>query len=70
LDFFCRIISDHLEIWQIDLVMHESVHGRFAISNPANVLIHVQAGECKIIQESLARMAKENAPADTLMPSC
>lgn len=70
LDFFCRIISDHLEIWQIDLVIHESVHRRLAISNPANVFIDVQAGECTLMQESPARTAIDNAPSDTLMPSC
>jgi hypothetical protein len=70
LDFFCRIISDHLEIWQIDLVIHESVSARLAISNRANVFIDVQAGECTTIQESLARITKHNLPADTLMPSC
>jgi hypothetical protein len=70
LDFFYRIISDHLEILQIDLAMHESVYGRLAIPYPKRVFIDVHSGDCTTIQESLAHTTEHNTPADTLMPSC
>ena len=68
LNFFCRIISDHLEIWQIDLIIHESVYEKLAIPKQTRIFIEVHAGHNTITDADLACIAKHNVPSDTPAP--
>lgn len=69
LNFFCRISSDHLEIWQTDLIVHKSVYEKLAIPKHTNIFIEVQAGENTITDDDLARTAKHNMSSDSPSPS-
>ena len=68
LNFFCRIISDHLEIWQIDLIVHKSVYEKLAIPTHTSIFIEVQAGENTIMDDDRARTAKHKVSSDTPIP--
>jgi len=65
LNFFCRIISDHLEIWQIDLIVHKSVYEKLAIPTHTSIFIEVQAGENTNMDDDRARTAKHKVSSDT-----
>jgi len=52
-DFFCRLISELAEIWQIHLVVHECVRTRLAVVQPSNVLVDIQTGEDASLEELL-----------------
>jgi hypothetical protein len=69
LNFFCRIISDHLEIWQIDLIVHKSVYEKLAIPTHTSIFIEVQAGENRIMDDDLACADNHNVSPAMPVPS-
>ena len=69
LNFFCRIISDHLEIWQIDLIIHKSVYEKLAIPTHTSIFIEVQAGENRIMDDDLACADNHNVSPAIPVPS-
>ena len=52
-DFFCRLISELAEIWQIHLVVHECVSTRLVMVRPPNVLVDIQTEESASPEETL-----------------
>ena len=53
LGFLCSIISDHAEIWQIHLVVNESVYENLVVPNHASALIEIQSGESTLVEDGL-----------------
>ena len=68
LDFLGGIISDHLEIWQIDLLIHESVYEKLVIPAHTRILIEVQTSENTIVDDDLVRTMKHDVSSDTPVP--
>ena len=69
-NFFCRLISDQLEIWQIDLIVHESVYEKLAIPKQTSIRMEVQAGENMIIDDGPTHVVQQTASSDAPIPSC
>jgi hypothetical protein len=53
LNFLCNIISEHVEIWQIHLVVHKSIYNRLAASQHARVFIEIETEDSILIPEGL-----------------
>jgi hypothetical protein len=52
IDFLCTIISGHADIWQIYLVIHESIYAKFIIP-AARVFIEVETTKCQALRHEL-----------------
>ena len=53
LEFFCSLISEHAEIWQIHLVVNRSVYEKLTAPETTRVLIEIQDGESIFMVDSL-----------------
>ncbi len=53
LDFFCSIIAEHMDIWQIHLIMDEHAYKRLTIPDESNVFIEVQGAADKSRNDDL-----------------
>ncbi len=56
LDFFCSIIAEHTDIWQIHLIMDEHAYERLTVPDGPSVLIEVQPAKDKLGNDDLSTL--------------
>lgn len=56
LNFFCTIIAEHTDIWQIHLIMDERAYERLTVRDDPNVLIEVRPATDKSRNDDLSTL--------------